>query len=178
MSLTVTANEHGQIRVFRLSEALQRALSQSDDMGPLEKALEVIIAKPEDVQIVLGDSLKGVGLAPFLAMGYGVDGAELAAAPGLQDATEDSFVVIRSGAFGGAEVTLNDTPDAVLIATLTEEGATPPSLAPLQSDSAEGSISGAPIKPPKSDAGIGGMIATYVLLFLFALTALMIWIAS
>jgi hypothetical protein len=33
-------------------------------------------------------------------------------------------------------------------------------------------------KPAKSDARIGGMVATFVLLFLFALTGLMIWIAG
>lgn len=178
MTLTVTAHEHGQIRVFRLSEALTQALSQTSDLGPLEKALEVIIAQPEDVQLVLGDSLQGVGLAPFLAMGYGIDSAALAAAPGLQDATDDSFVVIRSGAFGGAAVTLNETPDAVLIAMLAEEGAQPASLTPLQADSADGIVAARPAKPPKSDARIGGMIATYVLLFLFALVGLMIWIAG
>ncbi len=32
-------------------------------------------------------------------------------------------------------------------------------------------------KPPKSDARIGGMVATVALLVLFALTAVVVWIA-
>lgn len=32
-------------------------------------------------------------------------------------------------------------------------------------------------KPPKSEARIGGMVATAVLIFLFAFTAVIVWIA-
>jgi len=178
MSLTVASGEHGLIRVMRISPSLHRALEQSDGFEPLEKALEVIIATPEDVQLVAASSLRGLGLAPFLAMGYGVASEDLAAAPGLQDATEDNYVVIRSGAFGGAGVTLVDSADAHLVATLAEEGAAPPPLASLKSASTKGLLTEPTAKPPKSDARIGGMVATAALLVMFALVALMIWVAS
>lgn len=178
MSLDVAANEYGLIRVLRLSGALHHALEQSDGFEPLEKALAVIIAAPEDVQIVASASLRGLGLAPFLAMGYGVAADDLAAAPGLQDATEDSYVIIRSGAFGGAAVTLTQSADAQLVATLAEEGAPTPPLTALTSESAKGILTEPAAKPAKSDARIGGMVATVALLVLFALAGLMIWVAG
>ncbi|MEL6571736.1 MAG: hypothetical protein AAFQ64_08770 [Pseudomonadota bacterium] len=179
MSLTVAATEHGMIRVFRLSEPLFHALETAPDLAPLEKSLGVIIAKSTDVQLIAADSLKGLGLAPFLAMGYGIDSDAIADAVGLQDASEDNFVVIRSGAFGGAEVALADAPDAALIATLKEEGPAAAKITPLQSDGAAGTLSQHEIKQkPKSDARIGGMVATIALLVLFGLVGLMIWIAG
>lgn len=178
MSLSVAASEHGLIRVIRLSEPLFLALEQAEDFAPLEKALGVIIAEPADVQLIAADSLRGLGLAPFLAMGYGVDSAALEAAIGMQEPTEDSFVVLRSGAFGGAAVTLAESTDATLIATFAEAGAQAPTMAKLRSDSTEGIITEPPAKPAKSDARVGGMVAMVALLVLFALTGLMIWIAG
>ena len=178
MSLSVAATEHGKVRVFRLSEPLFHALDQAADLAPLEKALGVIFAEPADVQMIAAESLKGLGLAPFLAMGYGIESAALATAGGLQDATDENFVVVRSGAFGGAEVKLAETPDATLIATLAEDGPAAPSMTPLQSEAAMGTVPPQPTKPPKSDARIGGMVATIVLLVLFALVGVMIWVAG
>ncbi len=178
MSLKVAATEHGLIRVFRLSEPLFYALEKAVDLAPLEKALGAIIFEPADVQLIAADSLKGLGLAPFLAMGYGIDSEALSDAVGLQDATEDNFVVIRSGAFGGANLTLAETADATLIATLAEDGPAAPKMTPLQSDAASGTLPQAEAKKPKSDARVGGMVATIALLVLFALVGLMIWIAG
>lgn len=178
MTLSVTATEHGTVRVFRLSEALKAALKDAADLVPLETALGVIIAKPDDVQIVAADSLVDMSLAQFLAIAYDVDSAALASNSTLQDTPKDSFAVIRTGAFGGQAVTIKQSSDAALIATLTEGGPSAPSMTPLQSESAKGTVPPASVKPPKSDARIGGMIAIYVLLFLFALVGLMIWIAG
>ena len=178
MSLTVPAGEHGKIRIFRISEPLFHALETAEDFAPLEKALGVIIAEPQDVQLIAADSLRGLGLAPFLAMGYGVSSADLDAAIGMQDATEDSFVVFRSGAFGGAAVTLTQGPDAELVAIFNEDGPDAPSLTPLTSESAAGVVEPAQSKPTKSNARISGMVATIALLVLFALVAVMIWVAG
>lgn len=178
MSLTVSATEYGQLRIFRLSDALHAALEQDTSLAPLEQALGVIIAKPEDVQIVAADSIRSVGLAPFLAMGYGVAANALDEVPELKGDSTENYVVIRSGAFGGAAVVLSESVDATLLATLQEEAASAPPLTKLQSESAKGTVAPAPVKPPKSDARIGGMVATYALLVLFGLVAVMIWVAS
>ena len=178
MSMQVARNEHGLIRVFRLSDSLAAAQAESGDFGPLESALGVIIAEPADVQIVSADSLRGMGLKSFLNMAYDIDEAALAAMPALSATGDATIAVIRSGAFGGAEVTLADSPDASLVATLQEDGPAAASMAPLQSEAAKGTISDPPAKPAKSDARVGGMVATLVLLVLFALVALMIWIAA
>lgn len=178
MSLSVAANEHGTIRIFRLSAALHNALDQSTDLGPLEKALGAIFAKSDDVQIIAPDSLVDMSLAQFLSMAYDVDSTALARQKTLQETPQDSFAIIRSGAFGGAAITLGESPDATLIAMLQEGGPDAPSMTPLQSESAKGAVPPALAKPPKSDARIGGMVAIFVLLFLFALVGLMIWIAA
>ena len=167
--------------LIRRAAGLGRA-SYAPDPSVREKRwafadLLVIGSGPAGLMAAL-TALRGLGLAPFLAMGYGVSSEDLAAAPGLQDATEDNFVVIRSGAFGGAAVRLTQSADAQLVATLAEEGATPPHLTSLKSKSAEGLITEPTTKPAKSDARIGGMVATVALLVLFALAGLMIWVAS
>ena len=178
MTLSIDAHDHGKIRVFRLSDALHRALGDVPDLAPLEQALGVVFAKTDDVQIIAAGSLTDMSLGQFLAAAYDVDSQALGQTQGLQGAANSNFAVIRSGAFGGAAVTLRESTDATQITTLDEGGPDAPSMAPLQSDSAKGSVAGRPAKPPKSDARIGGMIAMYVLLFLFALVGLMIWIAA
>lgn len=178
MSLSVAEHEHRTLRIFRLSAALHNALDQSGDLVPLETALGAIIAKPDDVQIIAPDSLEDMSLSQFLTVAYDVGSAELARQKTLQETTKDSFAIIRAGAFSEAAVTLSASPDATLIATLREGGPDAPSLTPLQSESAKGAVPPTPTKPLKSDARIGGMVATFVLLFLFALVGMMIWIAS
>lgn len=178
MSLTVSANEFGLIRVFRLSDSLRDALGGTADMAPLETALGAIIAQPADVQVVSPDALRDMGLSTFLAMAYGIDAGALAATPGLEDGPDAAVAILRSGAFGGAAVALNDSPDARLIATLQEDTPAAASLGGLQSQAAMGAISPPPGKPAKSDARIGGMVATLALLVLFALVGIMIWVAG
>jgi hypothetical protein len=51
-----------------------------------------------------------------------------------------------------------------------------PTLEPLESDGATGQLPQG--KAPKSDARIGGMIATYVLIFLFVFVGLFVWMAG
>lgn len=176
MSLNIPAHDHGLVRVFRVSPALQERLATTDDLGALEQALGVIIAKPQDVQLVAADTLSDVSLAQFLTMAYGVDAAALT---DLQDILADTFVIIRSGAFGGVAVTLKDSSDAQLISTVAEDGPTAPALTPLTAETAKGTApTGKPPKKPKSDARIGGMVATVALLLMGILVWLMIWIGG
>ena len=88
-----------------------------------------------------------------------------------------SFAIIRSGAFGEDGATLQTDGEAKLVAKFSEEGAAPPTLTPLTSDSSDGTLS-PPTKAPKSDARIGGMVATVALLLMGLLVWLMIWIGS
>ena len=82
-----------------------------------------------------------------------------------------------SAAFGGQEHTLDLPAGTRLVTTLREKAAikvTPP----LTSDSAEGNLDTKPVKPRKSDARMSGMVATYALLAMFTLVALMIWVGG
>ena len=180
MSTQITANEHGKVRVFQLSATLASVLEQEETFASLASALGVSIADPDDVQIVADAVLRDLGLAQFLMMGYGIAEAEIGPEMEALNTLTGSFAVIRSGAFGEAATTLRPSEDAALIATFHEEGAAPAPLTPLQADSAQGTVADPvpPVKKPKSDARIGGMVATLALLVLFALVGLMIWIAG
>jgi hypothetical protein len=180
MSHTITANEFGKVRVFQLNYALESEVGGAGDYHRLEHALGVTFANTEDVQIIAQAALDDLGLAQFLMMGHGISQAQITPEMDRLNALTGSFAIIRSGVFGGVAVTLADHDDAKLIATFTEEGAAPAPLTPLTSDSSKGTITppDTPIKKPKSDARVGGMIATVALLLMGLLVWLMIWIAS
>ena len=85
-------------------------------------------------------------------------------------------VLVMSAAFPPEGMTLDLPADVRLVTVLRD---TPDVTLPetLRSDAAKGSLQGNG-KPKKSDARIGGMIATYALLLMFALVGLMVWIGG
>jgi hypothetical protein len=113
-------------------------------------------------------------------MGHGIAEADIGPAATMLNALKGNVAIIRSGAFGPDAVTFPDINDVKWIATFDEQGAAPAPMTPLSSDAAKGTIETAepPAKKPKSDARIGGMVATVVLLLMGLLVWLMIWIAS
>jgi len=180
MTETIAAHEHGKVRVFQLSAALASVLEKEETLDALGAALGLSINDPDDVQVVSEAELRDLGLAQFLMLGYGIAEADIAPEMATLNALSGSFAVIRSGAFGKAASTLRPSEDAALIATFSEDSGDPAPLTPLQADTATGAIPPAETnaKKPKSDARIGGMVATIALLVLFALVGLMIWIAG
>jgi hypothetical protein len=84
---------------------------------------------------------------------------------------------VLSSAFGGFDATITPTAPLKWIGTYTEEGSSI-KFAPLPSDAAKGTVGETPAKPPKSDARIGGMIAVYALIAMFALVGLIIWVGG
>lgn len=180
MTETKPAHEFGKVRVFQLAYQLETETGHAVDYTRLEKALGAKIVKPDDVQIVSEAALHDLGLAQFLMMGHGIAEADIAPSTAMLNALRGSIAIIRSGAFGPDAVTFPDTAEATWIATFTEQGAAPTPITALTSEAAKGTIEGAtpPAKKPKSDARIGGMIATVALLLMGLLVWLMIWIAS
>lgn len=174
MTHQIPAHEHGVVRIFALSSDIDMAIAHDGTLASLELALGVLL-KDDDVQIIKIETVSELGLSTFLEMAYAIIPEDLAAQRDAVNALTGTIAVIRSGAFGGDDIIIHDD---MLVATLHEEGGTRAGLAPLTATSAEG-ILDAPTKtkPPKSDARIGGMIATYALIFMFALVGLMIWIA-
>ena len=82
-----------------------------------------------------------------------------------------------SAAFGGAAVTL-DLPQGTRLVTTLRETPTIAVRETLTSDAAEGRLDAPPARSKKSDARVGGMVAMYALLGMFALVGLMIWVGG
>lgn len=180
MTLTIPANDYGKVHVFQLDYQLEMEIGHMGDYDRLARALGTPITEPRDVQIVSEAALHDLGLAQFLMMGHGIAEADIAPDMERLNALKGSFAIIRSGAFGGAAVTVPDGSEATWIATYTEERGTAAPLTPLTSDNSKGTAtpSDTAAKKPKSDARIGGMVATVALLLMGLLVWLMIWIGS
>jgi hypothetical protein len=180
VSHQILPNEYGKVRVFQLGFALETDIGTPTDYARLEQALGAKIVNARDVQIVSEDALHELGLAQFLMMGHGIANDDIAPQSQMLNALSGSFAIIRSGAFGPDGATLQTDGEAKLVATFAEEAAAPPPLTPLASDNTDGAMpppepTG---KPPKSDARIGGMVATVALLLMGLLVWLMIWIGG
>lgn len=171
MTLTIPANDHGQIRVFAVSGDL-----------PAGEPEEVIAAlfgtdalDPTYVDIISKGDLGVMALTDYIRQGYDMspDDHDAAAVDGI----EGHVVLILSRAAQGAEVTLTPAPNVQHVTTYIPPAQMTP-VAPLRSDAADGIIGDPPGKAPKSDARIGGMVAMVALLVLFALVGLMVWVGG
>jgi hypothetical protein len=179
MTDTITADDHGKVRIFQLDPKLAIEIGDTGNYDRLERALGTKIMNKEDVQIVAEMALNDLGLAQFLMMGHGIAEADIKPQMATLNALKGSVAIVRSGAFGGVAFTLRPDSEAKLIAAFTEEGAALAPLVPLTSEGSAGILAPeAPAKKPKSDARIGGMVATVALLLMGLLVWLMIWIAS
>jgi len=165
----VLATEHGMVRLFAVD-------LPKDEIAGLDVAASLGVGRldPERFELFALDDLKGLGLAGYMHEGLGISRAELDVA--RLDALEGHVLILRSAAFGGQAVVL--TPRAPLrwIGTYAEETA-PVQFTPLPAASAQGVVTPTGKAPP-SDAAMSGRIATLALLVIFALTALVVWVAG
>ena len=164
-TLTIPANDHGQIRIFATdTHASVTGLSAmfGTDLDPTY----VDIVKIAD----LGDMI----LTDYIAQGYDLtpDAADKAAV----NAVTGTAILVLSRATEGREVTLTLAPGLRHVTTYSPDTRLEPPVN-LPHDSAKGIIGDAPAKAPKSDARIGGMVATIALIVMFALVGLMVWVA-
>jgi hypothetical protein len=184
----MTPNERHTLRVFALdmTAAEVAALRDTDTvLAPGQviphlraEATARLLGVPVDVtqvDVFHTDDIEAIGLAAYLIEGNAVAETQIAADTDMLDAHRGYVLALRAQAFGGQAATLTPAPQLRLMGTYTEE--TPPvRFEPLPSAAATGVLTGG--RPPMSDARIGGMVATFVLVFLAALTTLMIWIAG
>jgi len=181
--INVPANEHGVVRIFAidlprddLAAFAPPELEGVEVMAqsPLRAALGVDRLDMEYVDIIHPEDLGEMGLSGYLNDGLGLSAQEIAGARTHLDGITGPVALVLSKAHAGEAAIL--TPRAPLrwVATLNEPQDVH-DMAPLRSDGAAGVVTGG--KPPKSDAAIGGRIATIALLVLALLVILMIWIA-
>lgn len=173
MNIDIPANDHGQIRVFATDLPLP-----DDVTGKTADGIAGILGAPVDVtyvDVVRIDDLGEMPLSSYIASGYAMqpDAVDKAAV----DAITGYAILVLSRATQGRDVTLNLAPGLRHVTTYSPNiRMTPP--AHLPDGGAEGVLEGPRTKAPKSDARIGGMVATVALVVMFLIVAMMIWIAA
>lgn len=173
MTLTIPANDHGQIRVFSVSGPIAMALK-----ADLERGIAEAFGTPglnlDFVDLVDIAALDQMTLVDLLQQGYDIQ-PDAADKPAL-DRITDHALLIMSRATSGQEVTLTFAPGVEHVTTCGQAAQlTVPS--PIPTEAATGLIPDPPARQ-KSDAAIGGRVATIALIVLFALVALMVWIGG
>lgn len=172
MTLTIPANDYGQIRIFALDMVPPSALKDKTPQG-LAGAFGVLL-NADFVDVVDTAALGEMTLVDYIRQGYDF---ETDAADQLALADVSGWVIfVMSRATEGAEATLDLSPGIRHVTTI----GTPLTLnapATLESDAADGILTPR-TKKPMSDARMGGMVATAALLVLFLLVAIMIWVAG
>ena len=170
MTIDIPANDHGQIRVFATDQPLPQGVIDRDaDALALLFGAEV---DPTYVDVVRIADLNGMALTRYIAEGYDLPADPFGA--GALDAATGTVLLLLSRATEGRAVTLTPAAGLRHVATLSREVELT-RHEPLPSGGAAGVTGQTPA--PKSDARIGGMVATVALLVLFLLVLLMIWIA-
>ena len=174
MSITIPADDYGQIRVFSMPAPLPPDLAQKDTAA-LRALFGVEGLNPDFVDVIDPRDLAPMGLADYLRQGYDVepDAADTAALQGLSDRI---VVLLMSRATTGDEVTLSLASDVRHETTLSTAAALAVPQA-MRSDAARGVVGDPPQKAP-SDGAISGRVAMIALLVLFAVVGLMIWVAA
>ncbi|MCO4848816.1 MAG: hypothetical protein KC448_12695 [Yoonia sp.] len=170
--INVPASDHGAIYVLELNRPAPDGLDDKTDAAMMS-VFGNIVLNTDYVDAITSGMLAEMSLPDFIRNGYDMPLSSIQAEElrGLMG----TVVLVMSAAFGGQAIDIDLPSDVRLVMVLRET----PSMAaprPITTDSALGTV------PPKrkkpSDAAMSGRIATYVLLVLFALVAVMIWIAG
>jgi hypothetical protein len=174
LTITIAHNERHTLRIFAAGLPKDDIAYIQGQAHLLAALLGVPTIDPTQVALFHTDDLDTIGLVDYLLDGGGVTEAQLESDRAILAAYRGFILTVRDAAFPSRPVTLRLDPRLRLLGAYAEETA-PVRFEDLPDAAAAGVIAA---KPAKSDARIGGMVATFVLLFLFALTGLMIWIAG
>jgi len=132
----IAASEHAALRVFATDldpegSAAITAHNVQQLLGP-----DVSI-DPMKVEVFPAKVIASLGLAKYLAEGYGIADSDLKGKRAALDALTDLIVLIPSSAFGGSAQVLDPNPALKFIGIFHEPKAEPPAQMP-GSTSAEG----------------------------------------
>lgn len=173
MTISIPRNEHGQIRVFEAKIDLSDQILNKTTEG-LQQLFGTDQLDGNYVDIVKIKDLSSMQLADYILQGYDMatEPYDIPAVNGI----EGYAILVMSAASRDRPVTLTPAPWLRHVTTYVPR-AQLEIIEPLSSTSADGIISGPPGKAPKSDARIGGMVATVALIVMFLLVGLMVWVA-
>jgi len=175
MSYTIPANDFGKLRVFATDMDLPQEAIKKTPEGIL-----ALLGAPLNVQyvdIVKVADLGGMALSRYIEEGYDMppDLVEQSDVDGIRG----NAVLVLSSATGGKATELHPGFGLRHVATYsrTPDVSTP---ATLQSQSAAGTVPQPADPPPKakSNARIGGMVATVALIAMFVLVGVMIFVGG
>jgi len=177
--IKIDQGEQGRLWVFAvdLEGSALAAFTRRNGRWPLQEALGAEWLDPEHVEVFDTSDLDGVGLAGYLREGHGVPAAQIDPIRARLDAQKGAVMVLSSRAVRGAAQTLTPRAPLRLLASLSEERP-PVRFEPLPSEAAIGAIPESAAKPPRSAAAQSGLVALAALVVLFALVAVMLWIAA
>jgi hypothetical protein len=142
-------------------------------LWPLGTSLGVTPFPDHDfVEVFDLEALRAFGFSNYLTEGNGLDIGDNAAM--LDVLTGHVLLVSSQGVENGQTAFAPQTPLRFIARYSQSTQIT--MQAPLTSEAAKGQLPQG--KAPKSDARIGGMVATYVLIFLFVFVGLFVWMAG
>ncbi len=174
-ALTLRAGERGMLRLFALDLPRAQAEALRGNAAALARLFGVAALDADGVEVLDLADLDELGLALYLTEGEGLDPSEIAPQQAEIDALTGHALILHSSAARGQALQLVPDPALRLIGAYVILN--PPVLfEPLPRGGAEGTLA-PPARAPKSDARIGGMVATVVLLFLALFTVAFIWMA-
>lgn len=175
--IDIRSAERNVVRVFAvdLDRKAAEKFGEPGDPWPLQEALGAAYLDPSHVDLLQIEDLEGVGLSGYLEQGMGVSPKDLNEARALIEGITGTVLVIGSNAFGGQEQVLTPRAPLRLVATFNEEKE-PITFEKLPDGGTERAA--APEKKTPSDAAMSGRVAMMALLVIFALTGLVVWVAS
>ena len=185
--LGIPADEHGIIRVFavnlppaQVEAMLQDSPPAAPGARPEVPAAATLLGWPAldtgHTELFALRDLTGFGLPGYLTEGLGLDEAQIAPDRARLAALDGYVLIVLSRAFRGQAVTL-DIPAALTLIGSYREPSDPIRFDPLPTGGAE-EVQNPKARKPVSDAAMSGRIAMAALAVLFALTALMVWMAG
>lgn len=174
MTLSIPDNDHGKIRVFAVADPHKDLIEKTPESLRATFGTDVLNTDFVDVLDVeeLGEELD---LLDYIADGYDVavdegDIAVLSAQTGI-------VVFIMSRAHEGVALDLTLASGVRQLTTLGR-GARMTVAARIDTEASDGVIGASDAKPAKSDARVGGMVATIALVLMFLLVGMMVWIGG
>lgn len=178
-TVTVKPGEQGLIRVFAISVPPNEFLGRSpeENRAWLSMALGGA-ALGETAEVFAVKDLEELGLVGYLRDGQGVTEEALADDRAKLSALSGWVAIVPSSAFSDEGGTFDLASELTLIGTYAEEGVDWSGEALAAQSAAPFSSAPLPGKPAKSDARIGGMVATAVLLFLAIFVVIFVWLAG
>ena len=186
-ALKVRKNEFGVVRLFtvdaeaegqnKMSAEPEWGEDPSDPPWPLREALGVDYLDSDFIELFDVADLDELGLAGYMIEGLGIAEDDVAPHRAQLDAIKGLVLIVFSNALGGFETTIRPKSPLRWVGTFVEDRP-PVQFDPLPSGGAERPPAPEPEKKRPSDAAMSGRVATVALLVIFALTAVVVWVAS